>query len=469
MTYPEALRYLNSFVNYEKEKDYPYRKSFKLEKMEGFLKLLKNPQESLSCLHIAGSKGKGSTCAFIAYILREAGFKIGLYTSPHLVDFRERIRILSKQQKPETSNQPAPAKRSGPGKPEGRERRTEFEGMISKKEIVNLIERLKPFIEKYNRTSQYGSLTFFEVYTALAFIYFKEKKVDFAVLETGLGGRLDATNVVNALVSVLTPISYEHMRILGRTLKAIATQKAGIIKVHSSVVITAPQEKEVMEVIRKKCKKVGARLSEIGKDIRYRKTKNGFSVKGIYGRYADLRIRLIGSHQLINAVVAISAVRALQSYNIKVGIDSIRRGFYNTLWPGRCEVLSRNPLVVLDGAQNVASARVLKEAVKDNFKYRNLILVLGISDDKDIKGICGQLIPISDTVILTQADNPRAAHVERIEDIMRDMAAGARGQKVIKSKNIKEAIEIAKRKAEREDLILITGSLFVIGEARSAY
>lgn len=456
MTCPEALRYLNSFVNYEREKDYPYIKSFKLERMEGFLKLLKNPQEGLRCLHIAGSKGKGSTCAFIAYILREAGFKVGLYTSPHLIDFRERIRILNPKQ---IKNQKPKIKKLD-----------DFEGMISKREIARLTGRLKPIIEKYNRASQHGSLTFFEVYTALAFIYFKERKVDFAVLETGLGGRLDATNVVNALVSVFTPISYEHTDKLGNTLKQIAREKAGIIKCQDfPIVITAPQEKEVMEVMRKKCKKAGAKLSEIGKDIRYRKTKNGFSVKGIYGRYADLRIRLIGSHQLINAVVAISAVRVLQSYNIKVGIDSIRRGLYNTVWPGRCEVLSRNPLVVLDGAQNVASAGVLKEAVKENFKYRNLILILGISDDKDIKGICGQLIPISDIVILTQADNPRAAHVERIEDIMSYRAAGPRGRKVIKSKNIKEAIEIAKREAEREDLILITGSLFVIGEARSAY
>lgn len=457
MTYPEALRYLNSFVNYEKENNYPYRKSFKLERMEGFLKLLKNPQESLRCLHIAGSKGKGSTCAFIAYILREAGFKTGLYTSPHLVDFRERIRILNPKSKIKKLD--------------------DFDGMISKKEIVNLIERLKPFIEKYNRTSQHGSLTFFEVYTALAFIYFKEKKVDLAVLETGLGGRLDATNVVNALVSVLTPISYEHTDKLGNTLKQIAREKAGIINCQVSsikcqdfpIVITAPQEKEVMEVMRKKCKKAGAKLSEVGRDIRYGKTKDGFSVQGIYGRYPDLSIRLIGSHQLINAVVAIGAVEALQSYKIRVGIDSIRRGLYNTVWPGRCEALSRNPLVVLDGAQNAASARVLKEAVKENFKYRNLILVLGISDDKDIKGICRQLIPISDVVILTQADNPRAANVERIEDIIRDRAAWPHGQKVIKSKDIKEAIGIARQEAEREDLILITGSLFVIGEVRSAY
>lgn len=456
MTYPEALRYLNSFVNYEKENSYPYRKSFKLERMEGFLKLLKNPQESLRCLHIAGSKGKGSTCAFIAYILREAGFKVGLYTSPHLVDFRERIRILNP--KPKTQNKSQIQKLD------------EFEGMISKSKITGLVEKLKPLIDKYHRASKYEDLTFFEVYTALAFIYFKEKKVDFAVLETGLGGRLDATNVVNALVSVLTPISYEHTDKLGNTLKQIAREKAGIIKCQVSsvkchdfpIVITAPQEKEVMEVMRKKCKKVGAIVTEVGRDIRYRKTKDGFSVKGIYGRYADLSIRLIGSHQLINAVAAISAVRALQSYNIKVGIDCIRRGLYHTLWPARCEVLSRDPLVVLDGAQNAASAGVLKEAVKENFNYGRLILVLGISNDKDRAGICSQLDELADEIILTKADNPRAAKPGCLAKYFKD-------KKTHIARTVKEALGLAVKKANAQDLVLVSGSLFVAGEARKIF
>ena len=462
MTYPQVLRYLNSFVNYEKESNYPYRKSFKLERMKGFLKLLNNPQEGLRCLHIAGSKGKGSTCAFIAYILREAGFKTGLYTSPHLVDFRERIRILQSPGHQGFTRSPV----------------DDFEGMISKSKLTGLVEKLKPLIDKYNRASKYEDLTFFEVYTALAFIYFKEKKVDFAVLETGLGGRLDATNVVNALVSVLTPISYEHTDKLGKTLRQIAKEKAGIIKagyglpacrqagrvtgygkVRIPIVVTAPQEKEVMQVMRKKCKKVGAIITEVGKDIRYRKTGNGFSVKGIYGRYPDLRIRLIGSHQLINAVMAISAVRALQSYNIKVGIDCIRRGLYHTLWPARCEVLSRDPLVVLDGAQNAASARVFKEAVKENFNYGRLILVLGISNDKDTAGICGQLDELADEIILTKADNPRAAKPGCLAKYFKD-------KKTHIARTVKEALGLALKKANAQDLVLVSGSLFVAGEAR---
>ena len=215
MTYPETTRYLESFINYEKIPAYPYKESLKLERIKNFLAAIDNPQNALKCIHIAGTKGKGSTCAFVAYILRAAGYKVGLYTSPHLSDFRERIRILSYQSSA-FSSQPV----------------VDFEGMISKNELTGLVEKLKPEIEKYNKNSKYGPLSFFEVYTTLAFIYFKEKKVDFAVLETGLGGRLDATNVVEPLVAAITPISYEHTQKLGVTLREIAAEKAGIIKRH---------------------------------------------------------------------------------------------------------------------------------------------------------------------------------------------------------------------------------------------
>jgi len=475
MTYPETIRYLESFINYEKIPAYPYKESLKLERIKDFLTMINNPQDSLKCIHVAGTKGKGSTCAFLTYILREAGHRVGLYTSPHLSDFRERIRVLGARR-------------------EGRQgARREFEGMISKDELMELVVRLKPTIDEYNKHSKYGPLSFFEVYTSLAFIYFKEKKVDFAVLETGLGGRLDATNVVKPLVCAITPISYEHTQKLGNTLREIATEKAGIIKVQGSrfkvqgsIVITAPQEEEVRKVIRNKCKQVGAKLYEVGRDVSYRVHGSGFMVQGLAGRYTDLRIRLLGKHQLINATVAAGVIEALRNYNINVNVDSIRAGLYNTVWPGRCEVVSKNPLVVLDGAQNVASAKVLKETIKENFsaesavggeggKYKKLILVLGISSDKDIKGICQELCPLADEIILTQASNPRAACVDDIEKIIRAqgtcLPAGRTGHRaqVIKSKNVKEAKERALHIAKKEDLILVTGSLFVVGEAREFF
>jgi len=433
-----------------------------LERVKNFLATIDNPQDSLKCLHIAGTKGKGSTCVFVAYILRQAGYRVGLYTSPHLSDFRERIRILRTQP---TDNSPQPAE--------------DFEGMISKGEVTGLVERLKPRIQSYNKYSEYGPLSFFEVYASLAFIYFKEEKVDFAVLETGLGGRLDATNVVNPLTVAITPISYEHTQKLGSTLREIAAEKAGIIKNKGSVVISAPQEEEARQVIRARCFEMGSRLYEVDKDIFYDIKKSGFDVRGIFDKYPDLKIRLPGKHQLINAAVAVGVIETLRLHNINVGIDAIRGGLYNTVWPGRCEVVSSNPLIVLDGAQNIASMRALKEAIKENFsaegarlpdgqgsakggKYKRLILVLGISSDKDVKGICNEIYDLADEIVLTKADNLRATEPESLVKYFN-------GKEVHITDNVKEAKELAYHLAKKEDLILVCGSLFVVGEFRTLF
>ncbi len=456
MTYPETVQYLESFINYEKIPVYPYKESFRLERVKNFLATIDNPQDSLKCLHIAGTKGKGSTCVFVAYILRQAGYRVGLYTSPHLSDFRERIRILRTQP---TDNSPQPAE--------------DFEGMISQAEVTGLVERLRPLIQSYNKYSEYGPLSFFEVYTSLAFVYFKEEKVDFAVLETGLGGRLDATNVVNPLTVAITPISYEHTQKLGSTLREIAGEKAGIIKNKGSVVISAPQEEETRQVIRARCFEVGSRLYEVDKDIFYDINKSGFDVRGIFDKYHDLKIRLPGKHQLINAAVAMGVIETLRLHNINVDIDAVRGGLYNTVWPGRCEVVSSNPLIVLDGAQNIASMKALKEAIKENFsaesavggkgrKYKRLILVLGISSDKDIEGICSETYDLADEIVLTKADNLRATEPGSLVKYFN-------GKEVHITDNVKEAKELAYHLAKKEDLILVCGSLFVVGEFRTLF
>jgi dihydrofolate synthase/folylpolyglutamate synthase len=437
MTYPQALKYLASFINYEKIPAYPYKESLKLERVKDFLGMLNNPQDSLRCVHVAGTKGKGSTCAFIAYILREAGFKVGLYTSPHLSDFRERIRILEPALKyRRQTNQKATVALGL------RQTSCVFEGMISGKELTDLVRRIRPAIERYNQSSRYGPLSFFEVYTSLAFTYFKEKKVEIVVLETGLGGRLDATNTVKPLVCVITPISYEHTQKLGNTLTEIAQEKAGIIKPHLPVV-SAPQKKEAREVIRNRCQKVGARLYEVRKGTRH-------------------KIRLLGEHQLINAAVAKAAVDALGDYRINISRDAIKKGLYNTLWPGRCEIVSRHPLIILDGAQNIDSAKAIKKAIKENFKYDRLLLILGVSCDKDIKGICAELYDFIDKVILTKANNPRAAEPE-------ELAKYFLGKEKYLTKDTAEALRLARLRAEKSDLILITGSLFIIGELRELF
>lgn len=440
MSYPQAISYLESFINYEKIPAYPYKESLKLERISGFLDLIGNPQNSLKCLHIAGTKGKGSTCSFLTYILREAGYRVGLYTSPHLFDFRERIRILIPLQ-------------------ERRNTISDFEGLIAQEELAALTNKLRPQIDKYNEYSAYGPLSFFEVYTALAFVYFKEQKIDFAVLETGLGGRLDATNAVNALICCITPISYEHTEKLGNTLKEIAGEKAGIIKSKKAIVITAPQQEEALHVLMDKCTEVGAKLFKVGSDITYQGSNNSFKVKGICGEYTDLRIKLIGEHQLANAALAIGALEALSFYGFKISADAIRAGLYNTLWPGRCEIISKAPLVVLDGAQNIASAKALRQAIKDKFEYEKMILVLGISSDKDIAGICKELFDLADEIILTKADNPRATNPQKL-------AEHFSGKHTHITKDVNEAKDLAKKIAKKEDLILVTGSLFVVGEYR---
>ncbi|MFH0858590.1 MAG: folylpolyglutamate synthase/dihydrofolate synthase family protein [Candidatus Omnitrophota bacterium] len=449
MPYLETIKYLESFINYERIPVWSYKESLKLERIADFLEIIGNPQDSLKCVHIAGTKGKGSTCAFIAYILKEAGYKVGLYASPHLSDFRERIRILCSLPTGEAGKLQA----SGPGLS------GDFEGMISKGELSALVGKLKPDVEEYNKNSKYGPLSFFEVYTSMAFVYFKENEVDFAVLETGLGGRLDATNAADSLVCAITPLSYEHTQKLGNTLKEIASEKSGIIKTSGQIVISAPQEPEAMVVIRKRCREVKARLYEFGRDIIYKKTIYGFEVKIRAEKYTDLMIQLIGKHQLVNAAIAIGVVEALRAYKVKVDVDTIRKGLYNTAWPGRCEVVSRMPYVILDGAQNIASARALKKTIKKYFRYKKLILVLGVSKDKDIKGICTELYDLADVVILTRANNPRAAEPQVLNE-------GFEGKESYILNSIKEAKNKAIQLAKKEDLILVCGSLFVVGEFR---
>ncbi len=442
MTYPAVIRYLNSFANYEKSTNYSYKETLKLARIQDFLAAIGNPQESLRVIHVAGTKGKGSTCAFSAYILREAGFCVGLYTSPHLNDFRERIRIL----KPFVSRRKRAA--------------GDFEGMISQAALTSLVKELKPAIEKYNRHSEYGRLSLFEVYTAIALLYFKRKNADFVVLETGMGGRLDATNAVDSLVCALTPVSYEHVQKLGKTLAKIAGEKAGIIKNKGAIVISAAQDKQARKAIHKRCKRFQASLYEVGRQIRYFKLKQGFTIKGLRKVYKNLRIRLLGEHQVANAALAVGLAEGLSSYGFNIGGQAIRKGLYDTVWPGRCEVIAKNPLIVLDGAQNLASAAALKSAVKNNFKYRKLILVLGVSDDKDISGICRAFNPLADEIILTRAATSRAAEPKRLSFYFT--------KKLYLTQSVKEAKLLAGRIARREDLILVTGSLFVVGEYRDA-
>jgi dihydrofolate synthase/folylpolyglutamate synthase len=425
MDYIGAIQYLDSFINYEKLASFDYKESIKLDKMRQLAGMLGNPQSGLRCIHVSGTKGKGSTCSMAASILKEAGYSVGLYTSPHLLSFRERIKINDE--------------------------------LISEEEFCGLVNRVKPVIDSIDKKNEDRYPTFFEVYTALAFLYFKEKEVDLCVLEVGMGGRLDATNIIDKpLCCGITPISLDHTQILGNTISLIASEKAGIIK-RDSVCVSAPQQAPAIEVIRRACKDANARLFEVGRDLYFERDRNQrFSLSGIFQKYPFLEVGLLGDHQFINAATAVGLVEALRFYDIIIKPAAVMAGLKSVTWPGRLQVLRDRPYLVLDGAQNKDSARALKEALRAYFKYDKLILVLGISGDKDIKGICDELAPVSDKIILTRAAVPRAEAPAVIKRFIEKEAA--------LTEKVEDAVDMALRSAGPSDLILVTGSFFVLGE-----
>jgi len=455
LTYNQAIEYLESFINYEKIAA-PYdQRMWKLERMDCLLGSVGNPHRGLRFIHIAGTKGKGSTAAMIASILSEAGFKVGLYTSPHLVSFRERICINGE--------------------------------MITEAQVCDLVTRLKPYIDEVKKhEDRLGYISFFDVYTTLGLLFFALEKVDFAVLEVGMGGRLDATNIVQPLVAVITQISYDHMISLGNTIEAIATEKAGIIK-ENGYVITSPQVPEALEIIRNTCEEKKARLFEVGKDIHFQKNggpalenppsppfnkggikvstlfiKGGIkiSVSGIFGKYENLRVPLLGDHQLINAATAVGALEILRFHGFTISAEDIRTGLEKVKWPARVEIIQRNPTIILDTAHNAASAKALRDTIESNFSYEKLIFVIGTSLHKDIKGMGWHLCPVADEIILTKADSPRAMSPEDIKAELADIC-----EDVTITQDVASALKKAKSIAGPRDLICITGSVYIAGEA----
>jgi len=438
--YQEALRYLESFVDYEKVTDHPYdNRYYNLVRMEALLRLLGFPHQKYPSLHIAGTKGKGSTAAMVASILGSANYRVGWYTSPHLVSFRERIRIGDR--------------------------------LISPEELVELVNKVKSNIEFLREDSSLGKLTFFEVYTALAFYYFYLQKVDFAVLEVGMGGRLDATNVVNPLVSAITQISYDHTDKLGNSLVSIAREKAGIIK-KNGVIITSPQPPEVLSVLEEISSSMGARIYQVvapgspeGKDrivpVKVYADYRGqiFHVKGLFRNYYSLTLPLLGDHQIINAATAVGMVELLKLHSLEIGEEFIRDGLAKVNWSGRLEIVQEKPWIVVDGAHNVASAHCLRKAIQDLFHYRNLYLILGISLNKDIAGIGKELCLFANRVILTRASNARAADPHFLKEVLKDVCSDP-----VITTDVLSALTFARMQAEPEDLICITGSLYVVGE-----
>ncbi|HPB67441.1 MAG TPA: folylpolyglutamate synthase/dihydrofolate synthase family protein [Candidatus Omnitrophota bacterium] len=446
MTPQDVRIYLDSFLNLEKLAPTAFSSEvFKLKRVEHVLGLLGDPHKDMVFVHVAGTKGKGSTCAYAAYILREAGYTAGLYTSPHWWDVKERIRILSPG--------------SGTGQPEL------FEGCIREEEFCGIFERMRPVLEPVRKEGALGRLTYFEVLTLAALLYFKIKRVDCVVLETGMGGRLDATNVVDSAVCGLTPVSMDHTQILGASLASIAREKAGIIKTAGQNVVVANQPPAAEAVIRQRIKDIGCKAFFSGKDFGVleadkRGDRQDF---GVRGRRADYTVTtgLMGTHQRENAALAVGMIECLtETSRLKIPAQAVQKGIAATLWPGRFQIVRSDPIVVLDVAHNSDSARALAETVRECFPGKQVILVLGISRDKDLHGICRHLASVAREVIITKAGHPRAADLDdlKIRDIFR-------GQPFTVSRHVQEGVAMALTRAGKDDVIVVAGSVFVAAEA----
>jgi len=404
---------------------------YDLRRMDELLARIGNPHLKARSVHIAGTNAKGSVAAMVASALSGCGYTTGLYTSPHLISLNERIRVDGK--------------------------------LISNDELIALVEKLKPEVETVDQKATYGRLTTFEFLTALGFAYFEQKGAEFQVMEVGLGGRLDATNVTNPEVCIITPINFDHMEVLGNSLAEIAAEKAGIIKPGSTVVIS-PQLDEAAEVIKQTCQRCRVQLITVGTDVTWQGL--GFDlgrqllrVKGRKDSY-ELSIPLLGQHQLDNAATAVAALEVLVDRGFNISVQGIVGGLGRVSWPGRLQVLSRHPLVVVDGAHNIGAARRLKQAIEQYFDFDRAILVIGASFDKDIASIVSELYPPFDKVIVTRSRHPRAM---ALASLAAEFAK--HGVKAQIAEDVPAALSQALALAGDKDLVCIAGSLFVVGEA----
>ena len=441
-SYKQAIEFLLQTIDYEKLTQYKYDTStFDLKRMEEMMAFAGNPHKKVRCVHITGTKGKGSTAIIIASVLKEFGLKTGLFTSPHLIYLGERMKVNDR--------------------------------MVSQKMFVQLINKLKPYIDKIMLKNPTLMPTFFEIVTAIAFLYFENKKADISVLEVGMGGRLDSTNIIMPEIAVITPIGYDHTDRLGHTLNKIAYEKAGIIK-EGVPVVSSIQEPEALSIIAKTCNEKHASLYLVGKDILINNIKVA-KRNGVYGteceiqtwrnKYKNIFLPLIGRHQIENCATAIGALEILSETGvIEADNEMAINALVKVKCPARIEVAAQSPLVVLDTAHTVSSMKILSESIKENLSFKKLIVVIGLSEDKDIAGILREIACVADCLILTRTGNPREAEP-------RQMAITAKhfyNKKPIVIEDIDDALKEAKKIANKNDLICVTGSFFLAGKVKKS-
>jgi dihydrofolate synthase/folylpolyglutamate synthase len=443
-SYQETLDYLYSFIDYSLKKSFRYSpEKFDLGRMRDLMTSLGDPQKNYRIIHIAGTKGKGSVAALCASAIKSSGRRVGLYTSPHLEDFTERIQVDGE--------------------------------LISPRELTKLVEEIKPFV------AAIPELTTFEITTALALLYFSRQEVEAAVLEVGLGGRLDATNICDPDVTVITSISYDHTYLLGDTLAEIAGEKAGIIKPGVPLVVS-PQQDEALHAIRRIAAERGVEVIQVGVDYLFEPASFNLDQQtlrvwkhiqlGADGKQTvkgdaepvDLSIPLLGEHQVENAATAYAALQVFKEIGVGLTREGIQAGFQSVQWPGRFEILQREPPVIIDSAHNRDSAKKLRATLEQYYPHRPVVLVFGASEDKDIAGMFTELLPGVAVIIATRSIHPRAIEVEKLVEIARGF-----DPPVVPSSSVEQAMQVAEREAGSRAVILITGSIFVAAAARTIW
>ncbi len=435
-TYDSALKYLFSQTDYEQMLRVRYNSdTFNLNRMRRLLKGLGDPQKNIRSVHIAGTKGKGSTATMLAEMLTACGHKVGLYTSPHICDIRERIMINGE--------------------------------MITQAALTRLICRAEPHVEKLSSDKP----TFFEIFTALAFCHFVDQQVDVAVVETGLGGRLDSTNVLKPAVCGLTSISVDHTHQLGNTIAKIAAEKAGIFK-RDVPAISVPQTPEAERVLKRIARNSKAKLMFTGQDIEFSYRVESSRQSGCHARvcittphsrFEHLPVPLLGEHQALNCGLALALLDQLKVQGMEIDDDRAIDGLAGVYLPGRMEMIRDDPRVLVDGAHNAASVQALMRAIGQHIPYDSMVMVFGCAADKDIDGMMDQISTGADKVIFTRATgSPRAIEPEALAEIYEDRT-GRVGQV---APTLKDALRVANSAVSREDLICVCGSFYLVGEAK---
>jgi len=438
-SYRQAIDYLFKRTDYEKEESLRYNiTTFSLERMKKLLSLLGNPHDKIPTVHIAGTKGKGSTATMLARMLEANDYEVGLYTSPHVLHLHERIAVNSE--------------------------------MITDSDMKGLLNRIYAPVEKMSKTDP---PTFFEIMTALAFMYFVDKEVDIAVIETGLGGRLDSTNVIKPQVIGITSLSIDHQQQLGETIDRIAEEKAGVLK-QGVPTITVQQEPAAMNVLKSHAVALKAPFSVTGSDIDF---SHRFETSREHGphtriclttptsRFEHLRVPLHGKHQAINCGLALAMLDKLKSVGFEIDNEKASEGLQKVSLPGRMEMISDDPRVMIDAAHNAASIRALIHAIGQNIPYDSMVVIFGCNGDKDVMGMLRELQYGADKVIFTRSNSAKAVSPEDLAEMYTELC----GKMCQSASSLGPALQLAKSAVSREDLICITGSFYLIGQAKMRF